>query len=123
MTEAAKEIDLDKVSSGASKCFLLPPTLITTEIYLAEASRLMSEEHKNLGYRPPPDSLAARAQSAASKHSTGFLAKHDISTLRDAAKEDAERIMKEQGQHPGMEAARGGIDPRRFSADGHHPDA
>lgn len=37
-------------------------------LFLAEARKLMSEEHKALGYRPPPESLAAAAQAAAAKH-------------------------------------------------------
>lgn len=56
----------------------------------------MSEEHKKLGYRPPANSLASHAQSAAAKHDTGYLAKHDVNTLVEAAKEDAERIMKDR---------------------------
>ncbi|KXN82380.1 hypothetical protein AN958_02618, partial [Leucoagaricus sp. SymC.cos] len=61
-----------------------------------EASQLMSEEHRTLGYRPPPGSLASEAQAAASKHDTGNLAKHNIETLQQAAKEDADRISKER---------------------------
>lgn len=51
----------------------------------------MSAEHKALGYRPPPGSLAAEAQAAAAKHpeaSAGIPA----DTLREAAREDAARI-------------------------------
>lgn len=40
----------------------------------AEARKLMSEEHKALGHRPPPDSLAAQAQAAAAKHPQGAAA-------------------------------------------------
>ena len=55
----------------------------------------MSEEHKALGHRPPPGSLAAQAQSAASKHPEGAaqvqLATHDLqrAALEDAASLDA----------------------------------
>ncbi|OCH88501.1 hypothetical protein OBBRIDRAFT_845687 [Obba rivulosa] len=56
----------------------------------AEARKLMSEEHKALGYRPPPGSLAAEAQDAASKRPQGaaYLAAHDLqrTDLEDAAK-------------------------------------
>lgn len=51
----------------------------------------MSEEHKALGYRPPPGSLAAEAQAAAAKHphSTAGV---DAVTLAKAALEDAKKI-------------------------------
>ena len=55
----------------------------------------MSEEHKTLGYRPPPGSLAATAQSAAAKHpdaSSGV----DPATLADVAHQDAHRIAAER---------------------------
>lgn len=51
----------------------------------------MSEEHKALGYRPPPGSLAAEAQAAAAKHphsSAGL----DPTTLVKAALMDAKKI-------------------------------
>lgn len=35
----------------------------------------MSHEHRALGFRPPPGSLAAEAQAAAAKHSEGTAAK------------------------------------------------
>ncbi|CAL1697896.1 unnamed protein product [Somion occarium] len=57
----------------------------------AEARKLMSEEHKVLGYRPPPGSLAAEAQSAAAKHPTSS-AGVDAATLAKAALEDAKKI-------------------------------
>lgn len=54
----------------------------------------MSEEHKLLGFRPPPGSLAADAQAAAAKHPvvdhTQVL---PIAKLKQAAKADAERIL------------------------------
>ncbi|KIP09401.1 hypothetical protein PHLGIDRAFT_126295 [Phlebiopsis gigantea 11061_1 CR5-6] len=61
----------------------------------AEARKLMSEEHKALGYRPPPGSLAAAAQAAAAKHpnaSTGIEpAKLAKAALKDAKKIETER--------------------------------
>ena len=51
----------------------------------------MSEEHKALGYRPPPGSLAAEAQAAAARHphsSAGL----DPAILTKAALEDAKKI-------------------------------
>ncbi|KAJ3569507.1 hypothetical protein NP233_g5003 [Leucocoprinus birnbaumii] len=82
------------------------------EVSEAEARKLMSEEHKNLGYRPPPGSLASEAQSVASKHETGFLAKHDTSTLEGAVREDAARISRERA---GLE--REGLSVQNLSED------
>ncbi|KAI0077629.1 hypothetical protein K474DRAFT_1620741 [Panus rudis PR-1116 ss-1] len=67
------------------------PEIPLEKIGEAEARKLMSEEHKALGYRPPPGSLAAEAQAAAAKHpeSTAGL---DAATLAKAALEDAKRI-------------------------------
>ena len=56
-----------------------------------DARIIMSEEHKALGYRPPPDSLAARAQRSSTKHPDSSLGL-DNATLREAARADAERI-------------------------------
>ncbi|PCH42988.1 hypothetical protein WOLCODRAFT_144313 [Wolfiporia cocos MD-104 SS10] len=68
----------------------------------ADARKLVSEEHKALGYRPPPGSLAAEAQAAAAKHpdATAQIDKHDLSR---AALEDAERIAKYQGKSNGID--------------------
>lgn len=57
----------------------------------AEARKLMSEEHKALGYRPPPGSLAAAAQAAAAKHPQS-VAGIDAAILAKAALEDAKKI-------------------------------
>ncbi|KAI0337708.1 hypothetical protein BDW22DRAFT_1363833 [Trametopsis cervina] len=57
----------------------------------SEARKLMSEEHKALGYRPPQGSLAAAAQAAAAKH-PGANAGVDSATLTKAALEDAQKI-------------------------------
>lgn len=70
--EATLSIDLDKVG-------------------VKDARIIMSEEHKSLGYRPPPDSLAAKAQQSATKHPDSSLGL-DAATLREAARTDAERI-------------------------------
>ena len=56
-----------------------------------DARIIMSEEHKRLGYRPPPDSLAAKAQRSSAKHPDSSLGL-DAATLREAARADAERI-------------------------------
>ncbi|KAI0742638.1 hypothetical protein C8Q80DRAFT_1109193 [Daedaleopsis nitida] len=69
------------------------------DISEADARRLMSEEHKALGYRPPPGSLAAQAQAAIARHETHRAEEHtltvDAAKLREAAIDDAQRI-KEQ---------------------------
>lgn len=56
-----------------------------------DARIIMSEEHKCLGYRPPSDSLAAKAQRSSTKHPDSSLGL-DVATLREAARADAERI-------------------------------
>ena len=53
----------------------------------------MSEEHKALGHRPPPSSLAAQAQSAAVKHPGGAAQTQPAAhSLLRAALEDAASI-------------------------------
>ena len=59
---------------------------------VADARVLMSHEHKALGFRPPPGSLAAEAQSAAARHPEGDGTHLDDNTLREIALRDAERI-------------------------------
>jgi hypothetical protein len=56
----------------------------------------MSAEHKALGYRPPPGSLAAEAQAAAAKHPDAHV---DVpaTALREAARVDAARIAATRG--------------------------
>ena len=51
----------------------------------------MSAEHKALGFRPPPGSLAAEAQAEAAKHPNTSL-RISAEELRKAAIADAERI-------------------------------
>ncbi len=51
----------------------------------------MSDEHKALGYRPPPGSLASEAQAAAAKHPEAS-AGVDKATLARAALADATKI-------------------------------
>lgn len=51
----------------------------------------MSEEHKALGYRPPPGSLAAEAQAAAAQHGDGSSGQR-TAHLKEAARADAARI-------------------------------
>jgi hypothetical protein len=62
-----------------------------TNFHSAEARTIMSAEHKALGYRPPPGSLAAEAQAAAAKHPnpTEHL---DPNVLKEAARADAARV-------------------------------
>lgn len=66
-------------------------------IGLAEARKIMSVEHKVLGFRPPHGSLAAEAQAAAAKHpEVKGVPPPDPEKLREAAKVDAERILAER---------------------------
>ena len=61
------------------------------KVGVKDARIIMSEEHKSLGYRPPPDSLAAKAQRSSTKHPDSSLGL-GATTLREAARADAERI-------------------------------
>lgn len=62
----------------------------------------MSVEHKALGYRPPPGSLAAEAQAEAAKHPQ-LATQINEERLRLAALADAQRIKNEREQD--------GVDP------------
>ena len=74
----------------------------------------MSLEHKALGYRPPPGSLASEAQAAASKHPDVQSADVDATQLREAALNDAARIENERGQAAPPKASDNGIDLERI---------
>lgn len=58
----------------------------------------MSWEHKALGYRPPPGSLASQAQAEAAKHPKGGPTPPDPLELKKAALSDAAKIESERGQ-------------------------
>ncbi|KAI0656274.1 hypothetical protein C8Q70DRAFT_1013486 [Cubamyces menziesii] len=68
------------------------PGVNLNKISATAARVLMSHEHRALGFRPPPGSLAAEAQSAAAKHPDGDGTHLDDDTLREIALRDAERI-------------------------------
>ncbi|PIL26074.1 hypothetical protein GSI_11828 [Ganoderma sinense ZZ0214-1] len=71
-------------------------------VSMAEARKIMSEEHKILGFRPPHGSFAAEVQSVASKHPEGRpgTAPVDTTRLREIAREDALRILAERKTSP-----------------------
>ena len=81
--------DVDSLGAGQSRLICVPFVSLTSLV--EEAKTLMSEEHRALGYRPPHGSLAATAQSAASKHPDAH-AGIDVATLAQAAMRDAKRI-------------------------------
>ncbi|KAI0632814.1 hypothetical protein C8Q77DRAFT_1196403 [Trametes polyzona] len=68
------------------------PGVNLNKISATDARVLMSHEHRALGFRPPPGSLAAEAQSAAARHPDGDGTHLDDDTLREIALRDAERI-------------------------------
>ncbi|KAI0668896.1 hypothetical protein C8Q78DRAFT_1080773 [Trametes maxima] len=68
------------------------PGVNLNKISATDARVLMSHEHRALGFRPPPGSLAAEAQSAAAKHPEGDGTQLADATLREIALRDAERI-------------------------------
>ncbi|KAI0093705.1 hypothetical protein BDY19DRAFT_918415 [Irpex rosettiformis] len=67
----------------------------------AEAKKIMSIEHKVLGFRPPQGSFAAEAQAAAAKHPEVLGIQLDSEKLKEAAKIDAQRILAERNQSSG----------------------
>ncbi|KAI8972595.1 hypothetical protein BD414DRAFT_469290 [Trametes punicea] len=84
-----------------------PPTTASTTASIdldsigeAEARKIVSEEHRALGFRPPDGSLAAQAQSAAARHPQGSLIPPDEKTLTEAAEADAVRVAGEMGGQP-----------------------
>ncbi|KAG7087644.1 hypothetical protein E1B28_013592 [Marasmius oreades] len=102
--EDAAKIERTRGNSNASDVSLGKSMVVDgvdlSVIGEADARKLMSEEHKALGYRPPPGSLAADAQSAAAKHPEG-KANIDPQILAQAAIKDAARISSERrsGSH------------------------
>ncbi|EGN94709.1 hypothetical protein SERLA73DRAFT_187768 [Serpula lacrymans var. lacrymans S7.3] len=101
--EAAGDISPFRAASGASPSPLSSPTVAIDldVIGEAEATEIMSIEHKALGHRPPPGSLAAQAQSAAAKHPTGRperSSRPDTDTLTMAALEDVARISRDEAR-------------------------
>ncbi|KAH9856286.1 hypothetical protein C2E23DRAFT_901017 [Lenzites betulinus] len=86
-------------TGGAEKPAVLPakvsppnPGVNLDKISASDARILMSHEHRALGFRPPPGSLAAEAQSAAARNPEGDGTHLDDDTLRAIALRDAERI-------------------------------
>lgn len=65
-------VDLSAIGQGAREPFVAADRGGAERSHCAaQASKLMSEEHKALGHRPPPGSLAAQAQAAAAQHPQG----------------------------------------------------
>ncbi|OJT10949.1 hypothetical protein TRAPUB_12534 [Trametes pubescens] len=77
-----------------------PAPVNLKDISEADARKLISEEHKALGYRPPPGSLASQAQALVARHETSHAEDHDLTLneekIKQAALLDAERIKKER---------------------------
>ncbi|KAH9856268.1 hypothetical protein C2E23DRAFT_882366 [Lenzites betulinus] len=90
LTKAARS-DATRISSGNGGL----QNIDIHNVGQAEARKLMSEELKLLGYRPPPGSLAATVQAAAAKNPDA-LAGIEPATLTHAALEDAKRIAAAQ---------------------------
>ncbi|GJE88884.1 hypothetical protein PsYK624_049710 [Phanerochaete sordida] len=94
------------------------PRIDLKTISEAEARTLMSVEHKALGYRPPPGSLAAEAQAEAAKHPQ-TAAQISEEALRLAALADAERIKNERGQNGVDLSAVGDAQARKIMSEEH----
>ncbi|THV02673.1 hypothetical protein K435DRAFT_652921 [Dendrothele bispora CBS 962.96] len=80
-----------------------------------EARKIMSFEHKALGYRPPPGSLASEAQAAAAKHPQGGPSPPPVDILKKAALSDAARIENERGQPIPKSTVVDGIDLQKIT--------
>ncbi len=82
-----------------SSAYFSTPSYILT-FALADARKLISEEHKALGFRPPPGSLASQAQALVARHETSHAEDHDLTLneekIKQAALLDAERIKRER---------------------------
>ena len=80
----------------------------------------MSHEHRALGFRPPPGSLAAEAQSAAARHPEGDGTRVDDNMLREVAVRDAERIKadREVGEATASVTGASGCEQPKVSAQG-----
>ncbi|KAI0651326.1 hypothetical protein C8Q79DRAFT_27399 [Trametes meyenii] len=107
------------------------PGVNLNKISATDARVLMSHEHRALGFRPPPGSLAAEAQSAAAKHPEGDGTQLADAILREIALRDAERIKADRelalvGQAPVSavdKAAAAAIASTEARALGHPPPA
>ena len=88
-------IDLEAIGKGMNP--ILQP-LSGADSCAVEARKIMSEEHRVLGFRPPHGSLAAEVQAAAAKHPEGNPGKQlpDPVTLKELARQDAQRILAER---------------------------
>lgn len=71
------------------------------KITQSEASIIESEEHRALGYRPPPGSLAAQAQAAAARNGSDGKGVQRDADMKEAARADAARIAVERGDGVG----------------------
>lgn len=80
------------IHTDASRYICAVDRLDIKSLSEADARKLMSAEHKALGYRPPPGSLAAAAQAAAAKHELKKYSSVPEEDIMQAALDDALRI-------------------------------
>lgn len=95
MPYITRHASTSRTSAKVSISVLIAGIISLLTCVLAEARKLMSVEHKALGYRPPPGSLAAEAQAEAAKHPQ-TSAQVTEEQIRLAALADAERIKQER---------------------------
>jgi len=104
LLDAAAAQDALRVAAerGENVNVQIDPNTLTKE----QAAKIMSEEHRILGYRPPPHSLAAQAQRATDKKSATNetvanegMSHREEAKLVAAAAQDALRISAERGEH------------------------
>ncbi|KAI0651351.1 hypothetical protein C8Q79DRAFT_1004649 [Trametes meyenii] len=90
----------------------------------ADASKLISDEHKALGYRPPLKSLTAEVQSAvdATYIVSGGIGRHDIDVQKIGLNE-ARKLMSEEHRALGYHPSPGSIAATAQAATAKHPGA
>lgn len=96
----AAPVNLKDISEGTVLILFLKYFVFSHLCIAADARKLISEEHKALGYRPPPGSLASQAQALVARHETSHAEDHSLTLdeeqIRKAALLDAERIKKDR---------------------------
>ncbi|EPS95512.1 hypothetical protein FOMPIDRAFT_54191 [Fomitopsis schrenkii] len=114
VTDAAASAGVKAIHASGNGKAVKPPTTAGVNLgslSAAEARTLMSHEHKALGFRPPPGSLAAEAQAAAAKNPDGAgVPVVDPEVLKEIALKDAERIKADRGVNSVGEVNVGTID-------------
>ncbi|KAL5498243.1 hypothetical protein ACEPAH_2383 [Sanghuangporus vaninii] len=105
MLKEAARVDAARIAAEKGEAVGALPTVGLDEISKEEAARLQSAEHKILGYRPPPGSLASQAQSAADRNTANQNRINGEGPggidLNAITQSDASRLMSEEHKRLG----------------------